>query len=453
MTIFFATMIRALLVFVAMILAVPSTGSAQTDAAKAHGRSLDALLVGNDLWKTTPTDFSRNLSTAGIQWLDADKTRARFFGGDLNLIGGKLAVIEANCDFKDGMLAAISISLYNRGDSATATESAVEFEQKVAGIKDALSGLLAVAPAERGRDQSSVVKASGLVWNKAPTVYLLEYSAQKKTSKQAFRPEFIRLRVAPLPPQMALSGAAAADRNKPVAKASLAANIGRDSNGDVVIKSVPMVDQGPKGYCVVATAERVFRYLGLNVDQHEMAAVANSSAAGGTSPEKMVDALKKLTGRLKVHVRELMGCNISDFKRMIADYNRTAKHDKKPEINLNERQTIDIGEIYSRFDPDTLKASRAAPGKATFTKFQRMVEDTINRGVPVMWGVELGIYPETERNSQSKGGHMRLIIGYNLKTSEILFSDSWGAQHALKRMPMDNACAMTTGMYYLEPIQ
>ena len=48
---------------------------------------------------------------------------------------------------------------------------------------------------------------------------------------------------------------------------------------------------------------------------------------------------------------------------------------------------------------------------------------------------------------------MRLFIGYNLKTNVILFSDSWGVQHALKRMPMDNACAMTTGMYYLEPIQ
>ena len=436
-----------------MALAVPSMVSAQTQATKASGRSLDALLVGNDLWKTTPSDFARLLDAADIQWLDADKTRARFFGRDLTLIGGKLTVLEANCDFKDGMLAGTSISLYNRGDSVTATESPAEFEKKVTGIKDALTGLLAVPPAERGRDQSSVVKATGFVWNKPPTAYLLEYSAQKKTSKQAFRPEFIRLRVAPIPKQMPMQSASGSDKNKPVAKASLAANIGRESNGDVVIKSVPMVDQGPKGYCVVATAERVFRYLGLDVDQHEMAAVANSSAAGGTSPEKMVDALKKLTGRLKVHVRELEGWNFNEFKRMIADYNRTAKHDKKPEVNLNDKQGIDIGEIYSRLDPDTLKASRSAPGKATFAKFQRMVEDTINRGVPVMWGVELGIYPESERISQSKGGHMRLIIGYNLKTNEILFSDSWGVQHALKRMPMDNACAMTTGMYFLEPIQ
>lgn len=123
-----------------MMRAVPSRLSVQTHVIKAGGRSLDALLVGENLWKTTPVDFARNLRAAEIQWLDVDKTRARFFGCGLNLLGGKLAVLEANCDFKDGMLAGTSISLYNRGDSVAATESAVEFERKIAEINDANGG-------------------------------------------------------------------------------------------------------------------------------------------------------------------------------------------------------------------------------------------------------------------------------------------------------------------------
>ena len=213
-----------------------------------------------------------------------------------------------------------------------------------------------------------------------------------------------------------------------------------------------MVDQGPKGYCVVATAERVFKYLGLSVDQHEMAAIANSSASGGTSPDEMVGALKTLTGRLKVHIRELQGWNYGEFQRMIGDYNRSAKKNKKREINLDGMKVINIGDIYASFDPDSLKESRASQGKAAYSKFQREVAAAINRGVPIMWSVELGIYKEGDL-PQSHGGHMRLIIGYNTKTNELLYSDSWGAEHALKRMAMDNACAMTTGMYYLEPIQ
>jgi hypothetical protein len=184
-----------------------------------------------------------------------------------------------------------------------------------------------------------------------------------------------------------------------------------------------------------------------------MAAVADASASGGTSPMKMVENLKKLTGRLKVHVRELQPWKSDEFLRMIADYNRVAKKSGKNEVGIGNSRVIDIGRIYSSFDPDALKESKAGPTKGSYTKFVRQVTDTINKGVPLMWSVELGLYPESERTSQTKGGHMRLIIGYNAKTNEIIFSDSWGEKHALKRMPMDNACAMTTGLYYLEPIQ
>jgi hypothetical protein len=433
-----------------------STALAQTAKKKTGGvdtpRPLDELIGGAGLWDTTPDQFAEKFKALGLQWLDQGKTRARFFGKGLQLFDGEISVLEANADFKDGKLAAASISLYNRGDSASDPASPAEFEKQVTGFKDILSTRLGVKPVDRGKDAASAVKAIGFVWTKPPTAYLLEYSYQKKMLDKEFRAEFVRLRVAPMPKQ-SLIGKAPAAGNKPVAKATLTANISKEPNGDVMIKTVPMVDQGPKGYCVVATAERVFRYLGLDVDQHEMAAVADSSASGGTSPTKMVENLKKLTGRLKVHIRELQPWKYDEFQRMIADYNRAAKKNKKREVSLEGMRVIDIGEIYASFDADSLKESKALPGKPAYSKFQRAVTDTIARGVPLMWSCELGIYPETERTSQTHGGHMRLIIGYNLQAGEVIFSDSWGEKHAVKRMPIDNACAMTTGLYYLEPIQ
>ncbi len=427
--------------------------TAQSPSTSKGSRPLDALLVGDGLWELSQDEFQTKLEGSGIQWLDSARTRARFFGQGLSLFDNKVAVIEANCDFKDGKLASTSLSLYNRGDSISDPKTQDEFEKQVLVTKDALTAKLDVKPTDRGKDSSSMVKATGYVWSKPPTAYLLEYLYQKRTVRQEFKAEFMRLRVAPAPKQQAFSSSSSGTKVKPVAKASLVANIVREDNGDVVIKSVPMVDQGPKGYCVVATAERVFRYLGLEVDQHEMAAIAGSSASGGTSPEKMVEALKKLSGRLNVHIRELQGWDYGDFTRMINDYNRAAKKNKKKEIDLSGMRVIDIGQIYASFDPDSLKECRAADGKSNYSKFQRMVAEYVSRGIPLMWSVELGIYPETEILNQSKGGHMRLIIGYNAKTKEILFSDSWGEDHALKRMPMDNACAMTTGLYYLEPNQ
>ena len=59
------------------------------------------------------------------------------------------------------------------------------------------------------------------------------------------------------------------------------AHVKKLPNGDVLLETVPMVDQGQKGYCVVATAERVMRYYGVQVDEHELAELANSSATAG----------------------------------------------------------------------------------------------------------------------------------------------------------------------------
>jgi hypothetical protein len=62
----------------------------------------------------------------------------------------------------------------------------------------------------------------------------------------------------------------------------------------------------------------------------------------------------------------------------------------------------------------------------------------------------LGKVPESNI-TQNAGGHMRLIIGYNLKKDEILFSDSWGAGHELKRMSTADAWTITTGTMSVEP--
>jgi hypothetical protein len=52
---------------------------------------------------------------------------------------------------------------------------------------------------------------------------------------------------------------------------------------------------------------------------------------------------------------------------------------------------------------------------------------------------------------QTHGGHMRLLIGYNSKTQELLYTDSWGKGHELKRMPAGQAWCMTMALYTMAP--
>jgi hypothetical protein len=62
----------------------------------------------------------------------------------------------------------------------------------------------------------------------------------------------------------------------------------------------------------------------------------------------------------------------------------------------------------------------------------------------------LGIYQEEIGLPQTRGGHARLIIGYNLKNKTIIYTDSWGAMHARKTMPAADAMGMTMGRYIIK---
>src|SRR5690606_10249018 len=75
-------------------------------------------------------------------------------------------------------------------------------------------------------------------------------------------------------------------------KERLIASVAREENGDVRITEIPMVDQGPKGYCVPATFERAMRALGIEADMYLLAMVGESQAGGGTSVELLLENVR-----------------------------------------------------------------------------------------------------------------------------------------------------------------
>ncbi len=210
-----------------------------------------------------------------------------------------------------------------------------------------------------------------------------------------------------------------------------------------------MVDQGQKGYCVVASTERVMRYYGTDVDSNELAQVANSSAEGGTSLDAMRDSMKKLTARLRVKVREIEKFDVREIRALLKDYNRAAKRLDHPEIP-DPGNFIDVGALYGAMNGEVLKEARTH-NKSDFNRFRRDVQASIDKGIPLLWSVQLGLVSE-KGLSQAAGGHMRLIIGYNEKTEEIIYSDSWGAGHEKKRMKADDAWTITTSLMTVSPL-
>ena len=181
-------------------------------------------------------------------------------------------------------------------------------------------------------------------------------------------------------------------------KKQLASCVEHRANGDVVIRNIPMVDQGPKGYCVPATWERYLRYMDIPADMYLLALAANTGVGGGTYSDQMLEATKSL-------------------------------------VSANGRELDPIG---SSLDPDD-------------------VAKQIDQGLPIMWrflstpGFQRAANDNTARRNGKKvkkkndsgqaedtgsGGHICLIIGYNKKTNEIAISDSWGFRFAERWVPV-----------------
>ena len=244
-------------------------------------------------------------------------------------------------------------------------------------------------------------------------------------------------------------------------------NVIRDPRGDVFIDNVPMVDQGQKGYCAAAASERVLRYYGVEVDEHEIAQAAGTTAEGGTSTLGMKNSVQAIGRKYKLGTvvtygdfEKPVGERIESIVKEVASYNKAAKKMKKKEItddvyitHSGNMVTYSPAAADAAMDPEVLKYMKTeGPQKSKFTKFLKEVHDQVNKGIPLIWGVVLGTYPEPEI-PQSNGGHMRLIIGYNDKRKEILYTDSWGAGHELKRMPAEWAWTISHCLMYLKPLR
>ena len=147
-----------------------------------------------------------------------------------------------------------------------------------------------------------------------------------------------------------------------------------------------------------------------------------------------------------------MQSGLSDVEEQVSRYNKAAKAAKRPPISIDQftrGNQIYVGEMFAAMEPKVVYRMRLKDPR--FKKFSAGVRQQVNAGIPVFWGVTLGMFPERGVNPQTSGGHMRLIIGYNDKKKEILYSDTWGEGHELKRMPEDWAFAITHDAFFLKP--
>jgi hypothetical protein len=196
-------------------------------------------------------------------------------------------------------------------------------------------------------------------------------------------------------------------------------NIITKANGDVLIGNIPMVDQGPKGYCVPATFERYLRYMQIPADMYILAMAGQTQVGGGTSLASIIDAVDGYVGSQNRSMKEVSSeIKIRTMKKYIDEglpiiWTMFSSHDYNSFVNERtiERRSVNDWEAWK----DRSK---------TEARSINLRKDFVS-------------------------AHACMIIGYNKATNEIAVSDSWGPSYAERWVPVEQMEQVSQGSIYL----
>ena len=192
-------------------------------------------------------------------------------------------------------------------------------------------------------------------------------------------------------------------------------NVVRRDNGDVVVRNIPMIDQGPKGFCVPATYARVLLYAGVPADLYLLALLGKTGIGGGTYISAMENSARALAAS---YGRSITSVSPSlDLPKLESYFERgipltwalfvDEEIDRELTTRVNQRSAMDP-QAWSKFLDPKRKAAR-----------------------------------HIRKNPQN--GHVCLLIGCNRKTGELATSDSWGPEFAERWITLEEARALSQG--------
>lgn len=378
---------------------------------------LSESILNGEFWKQDPQK-----TFEGQRYTRPDARHLRLTGVTFGEISADEVVVTLA---EDGKPLSLHASVYNKGDNFAISDK--EFHNIQNETAQQLESLLQKRPKYMGGGKrGGAIKLKAWQWSWENGTILLESSSDG--SGRRFAGEFIRLRMAEDKKELNSGGS-----RDNIHKKELLQHVVREEDGTVWIKDIPMVDQGQKGYCSVATFARVFAFYGMeSVDQHVLANLCETGEGGGTPINATIDAMDRISH--KYHTKFIVIDNYSEnIQALLKPYNKLAKKHDKPLVSAytiyNDLHYPFLKEIYTQKKTET-------------TKWVKDMAKYIDNGYPVIWLIWY--------NSKDSPTHIRMITGYNLKNQTILYSDSWGAAHARKIMSATEARGITLGRYILK---
>jgi hypothetical protein len=380
-----------------------------------------------------------------IQWGNEKHTQARYASNviDEDVTFCDFPVVEVVFDFTDKLrLESCKISIYNRGDCGA--WSMEQFKTTQQGLAASISKLLKKNQPIQSKRKLNGSNVQQLVWRTSSFDMALRWCMTDETT------EYITIQIDERNKIQDLRD----DIKTDVKAQELLRQVKKEVGGTRWI-DVPMVDQGQKGYCVVAVLERMMKYYNSSIDQHIIAQLMASDPSHGTDIQSGIAALKSSEHKLKIRIKELYANKafqtVQEFENMLGDYNKAAKKAGQQKIDLQGARNggMHLVSVLGKVEKETYIRMRQKerPGPE---RFFITVKDSIDRGVPLMWMVL--ILPGELREQPMASLHARLINGYNPYTKEIIYTDSWGSGHEKKSMKLEEAWAISNIILNIRPL-
>jgi hypothetical protein len=258
-------------------------------------------------------------------------------------------------------------------------------------------------PSTQGFGETGKAREFPLRWDYQGTTFLL-------TERPG---EYCALRI--LPSSSADQGGKTSRISDSAMRERMKNNVVHRPNGDLIIQNIPMVDQGPKGFCVPATYTRVLLYAGVPADLYLLALLGHTDVGGGTSTIAMENSARALAasyGRSITSVSPSLDLSkLETFFEKGIPLTWAMVVDEKLDRDLSSRLRQ-----RTESEPDTWLKTLAEKRKAA-----RSIKKNLNNG------------------------HVCLLIGLNRKTGELATSDSWGPEFAERWITIEEARAISQG--------
>ena len=188
-------------------------------------------------------------------------------------------------------------------------------------------------------------------------------------------------------------------------------NVQVQESGDIKINGIPMFRQGQRPYCAISTLGMATHYLGLRLGTDALAAGAKFRYIDSAKGSKMLDLYRAAAEESDAVLQ----------RGRSFDFERAQKYLEKgfPIV------------VWRRYSHKRNQLHSAAANGVT------LPESTPNDRIS--WPT-----------SKDAPGHASVITGFNKKTGEVIFMESWGEHARNKRMRADELEATSYATFYFK---